>query len=77
MVETKTPNTICPYCNQEMDSGTIIGNGRIIMFAKKEHFAFTAGEDEVMLSKTYTETPHFPAIRCKNCKKIIVDYSKL
>ena len=76
-MEEVTPNMICPYCNKEMDEGAIEGNGRIIMFAKKEYFVFVAGEGEVMLSKTFSDNPRIPALRCENCKKIIIDYSNL
>lgn len=77
MDKARTSNILCPYCNQEMDKGTIEGNGRIIMFSKKEHFVFTTGEGEVMLSKAYGDNPRIPALRCKSCKIIIIDYSNL
>lgn len=71
---------LCPYCGEEMKRGYIQCRDEIRWCEKKRLFAslsLTAGEI-VSLTDNYDfiRGAFTTAYCCKQCKKIIVDYSK-
>ncbi len=64
----------CPYCQTDLQSGTIQSNGSTLLFSVKDHlFLKLARGDDVQLARGLD--PSVPAYHCPMCKKIIVDYS--
>lgn len=75
---------ICPYCNNEMEHGLVLGDGRRTLTWKVEneseskmaklagHF-FSTNEDVIsqggFASRSYVEGD-----RCPQCRKIILSY---
>lgn len=61
----------CPYCNKEMEKGYIQSRDGLAWNSKKR---ILAG-----FSAWFAEQPleyELIAYRCKDCKKIIIDYEK-
>ena len=65
----------CPICGKEMEKG-YIQSGRTAFFTtKKKHVFFVAGSQDVVLTEDNFTCPTGDAYNCKECKKIIIDYS--
>ena len=67
---------ICPICNQEMQQG-FVQSGTVILWTKKIHKVSLLHKDgDVLLLKSFLKPSAVPASICKECKKIIMDYSE-
>lgn len=63
----------CPYCEAEMEKGSIQSNGSTLLFSVKEHsFLKLASNGDVQLARGLNSS--VSAYHCPICKKIIVDY---
>ena len=65
----------CPICNNEMEDGFLQGIKRIAWVKRKHKLSLLAKEDEILLENNSLKDFLLSAQICKECKKIIVDYS--
>ena len=67
----------CPYCNKQMEKG-VTQSAREIFFANNPHrYIFKPRETgEVSLSYYNMTRPTCVSYICRNCKKVVIDYSK-
>ena len=70
-----TQSIRCPICNQEMEKGFLQGQERIGWVKKKHLFSILPKEGEVLLENNFMKQFLLTAYICKDCKKIVVDYS--
>jgi len=66
----------CPYCNSEMEQGLLQGMRRVAWVKKQHKISLLPKQGEIMLEDNTFSDFIFPAQICKNCKKIVVDYSE-
>lgn len=67
----------CPYCNGEMEKGILEGQ-RYLLWAKRPHkLTYHPKEGEVLLGEKTISSVVVDSYICKQCKKIILDYSNL
>ncbi len=65
----------CPFCVNEMERGFLQG-GNLLVWTKKRHYLSLLTRDgEVELTHNYLVGPALTAWICKDCKKVIADYS--
>ncbi|MCI9138432.1 hypothetical protein D7X25_31600 [bacterium 1XD42-8] len=71
----------CPYCNQEMENGTIYGNRYKIKFIprNKKLFAGIWAIDAIPLGeRSFIGRANIPNVkRCKWCEKYLIDVPPL
>ena len=67
----------CPYCGNEMTSG-VVQSAREIFFTTKSHSMWfkPSGSHEFSLSTHNWTRPTCVAYHCRDCKKVVIDYSK-
>ena len=66
---------ICQFCNTEMEKGYLQA-GQIMLWAKKKHkISLLPREGEVLVAKDYLFCVAPEAYICKECEKIVVDYT--
>lgn len=65
----------CPVCEQEMEKGFLQGRQRIAWVKKKHKVSLLPKNGEMLLENHAFDDFLFDAYICKNCKKIVVDYS--
>ena len=68
----------CPYCGCEMEKGYITSDARSIAWRKEnfESAIVSKNSDGVQLSKKFIGACTIDnSYCCKNCKKIIIDFS--
>ena len=67
----------CPFCGETMEKG-LIQSGNLLVWVKKKHWlSLLPKDDEVLLDKNYVTGASIPAWICKNCKKVIGEYTEL
>ncbi len=65
----------CPFCLRPMEKG-LLQAGNILVWVKKKHYlSLIPREGEVELDRNYLTGAALPAWICKNCEKVIADYS--
>ncbi len=67
----------CPYCNNDMEIG-YIGSGQPLFWSKGESrqlFSTQFDEGSVVLSKLSLFGSAVKAFLCRECQKILIDYS--
>ncbi len=66
----------CPCCGKKMTKG-VVQSAREIFFTTEPHkFAFKANCLETILSFHNWTRPTCVAYQCKDCKKVVIDYSE-
>ena len=66
----------CPTCGQEMEEG-VVQSAREIFFTIEPHrFWFKVKKEEVLLSSHNWTRPTCIAYLCRNCKKVVINYSE-
>jgi len=65
----------CPICNNEMELGFLQGMKRIAWVKKQHKVSLLPRQGEVLLESNVFKDFVFTSWICKDCKKIIVDYS--
>ena len=69
----------CPYCGKEMEKGLIHGRNEINWIKGEKRRIFASSEihnDAVVLSElSFMKGSAVVAYNCKDCKKILIDYS--
>lgn len=65
----------CPCCNTEMERGFLQG-GRMLLWAKRRHkLSLLPRDEDVVLGENYFAAVTLKAYICKQCKKVLVDYT--
>lgn len=65
----------CPYCNTEMEEG-VLQSERYLLWAKAKHaVSYHPKDGEVLLREKAVGNVTVKAYICKQCKKIIADYT--
>lgn len=70
----------CPYCDEEMEKGYIVSDAMTMAWRKEKHKSarVRGKEDGVQLSRQmFGASVLDNAYCCKNCKKIVLDYSEI
>ena len=67
---------ICPFCNAPMEKGLLHAGNLIVWVKKKHRLSLLPKEGEVVLDRNLFSIPSVPACICKQCKKVIADYSE-
>lgn len=65
----------CPICGKEMEQGFIQGNQRVAWVKSKHKISILPQEGEVLLDNKTFGSLLFTAWICKDCEKILLDYS--
>ena len=65
----------CPNCSEKMDQGYLQGMRRVAWVKNKHKFSLLPKQAEVLLENNTVKDFLLKAWICKNCKKIIIDYS--
>ncbi|HCX05118.1 MAG TPA: hypothetical protein DHM42_11630 [Clostridiales bacterium] len=65
----------CPKCNNEMEQGYLQGMRRVAWVKNKHKVSLLPKQGEVLLENNNVKDFLLKAWICKNCKKIIIDYS--
>ena len=68
----------CPVCGKEMTAG-MLQSARAVYFADEnyEHFLFRPNEHMALLTRDNFTGPTGTAWRCRDCKKVVVDYTDI
>lgn len=64
-----------PYCNNEMESGLLQGMRRVAWVKKKHKLSLLPKQGEILLDNNKFKDFVLSAQICKQCRKIVVDYS--
>lgn len=65
----------CPCCDQEMESGYLQTGTRIAWTKKIHKVSLRPRKGEIMLENNVFKGVNFQAYICKQCKKVLLDYS--
>lgn len=67
----------CPYCDKEMEKGFVQSARTVLYTTEKNEGLFTikAKGDIVLTSNNWTN-PTCIAYHCRDCKKVVIDYSE-
>lgn len=65
----------CPYCNEEMEQGYLQTMQRIAWTKKIHKISLLPKDGEVLLENNTFKGANFQAYICKQCKKVLFDYS--
>lgn len=65
----------CPVCSKDMEQGFMQGNQRAAWVKNKHTMSILPREGEVLLESKTFDSFLFTAWICKDCKKVVVDYS--
>ncbi len=65
----------CPFCNNEMEQGFLQGMQRVAWVKKRHKISLLPKQGEIILENHAFSDFIFSAQICKECKKIVVDYS--
>lgn len=65
----------CPDCGCEMERGFLQGMNRIAFVRRKHRVSLLPGQGEILLENHAAGDSLLAAQICRNCKKIVVDYS--
>lgn len=68
---------LCPYCHKEMEAGYLVTDGHYLTWTKDPYGSVRAKEKDgdVRISGNLFSCTDAVAHCCKECGKIIVDYS--
>ncbi len=67
---------LCPYCKAEMEKGFLQGGNILVWVRKKHYLSLLPKEGEVLLDRNYLTGSAVPSWICKQCKKVIAEYSE-
>lgn len=65
----------CPNCNTKMEKGFLQGMRRVAWVKKHHKVSLLPKQGEILLENNTINDFVFLAWICKECKKIVVDYS--
>ncbi len=65
----------CPTCSEKMEKGFLQGRQRVAWVKKKHKISIHPKEGEILLENNIYKDFLLTAWICKNCEKILVDYS--
>ena len=65
----------CPNCSEKMEQGYLQGMRRVAWVKSKHKVSLFPKQGEVLLENNNIKDFLLKAWICKNCKKIIIDYS--
>ena len=67
----------CPLCGNEMKKG-FVQSARRVLFTKEQNEGFfdIKAKDDIVLSSNNWTHPTCIAYHCRDCKKVIIDYSQ-
>ena len=66
----------CPFYNFPMEKG-FLQSGNLMVWVRKKHLlSLRPKEGEVLLDENYLTGAAVPAWICKQCEKVIADYSE-
>ena len=67
----------CPYCGKEMEKGFMQSARTVLFTTQKNEGAFTwKGKGDIVLTANNWLNPTCIAYHCKDCKKVVADYSE-
>lgn len=66
---------ICPVCNNKMENGFLQGMKRVAWVKHQHKISLNPKQGEILLENNAVKDFVFPAWICKQCKKIVADYS--
>lgn len=65
----------CPSCNDEMEAGYLQTGTRVAWTKKIHKVSLLPKEGELLLQNNLFNGVNFQAHICKECKKVVLDYS--
>ncbi len=65
----------CPVCNNEMEQGYLQGMKRVAWVKKQHRVSLHPKQGEILLENNSIKDFVFTSWICKECRKILVDYS--
>ena len=65
----------CPNCNNEMEQGYLQGIRRVAWVKRPHKASLLPKQGEILLENNIFKDFIFAAWICKDCEKILVDYS--
>jgi|BioPla2DNA2_1021312.scaffolds.fasta_scaffold38914_3 hypothetical protein len=65
----------CPVCNNEMELGFLQGMNRVAWVKKPHRVSLNPKQGEILLENNTIKDFVFSSWICKECRKILVDYS--
>lgn len=65
----------CPYCKEKMEAGYLQTGTRIAWTKAIHKLSLNPRRGEVMLENNMFKGADFQAYICKQCKKVLFDYS--
>lgn len=65
----------CPICNNKMEQGFLQGMRRVAWVKDKHKLSLLPRQGEILLENNTLKDIIFSAWICKNCRKIVIDYS--
>ena len=66
----------CPICNQEMEQGFVQSGTKVIWTKRIHKISLLPKDGDVLLLKSVLIPSAIPASICRDCKKIMMDYSE-
>ena len=66
----------CPICGNEMEKGYLQAGQRMSWVKKKHKVSLLPKEGEISLGNNVLGGLVFEAYICKDCKKVLLDYSE-
>ena len=66
----------CPTCGKMMEKGLVQVGSRAVWVRKKHLVSLLPREGEVELARNLMGYAAIPAYICKDCKKVLMDYSE-
>lgn len=65
----------CPVCKNEMEQGFLQGMNRVAWVKKRHRVSLNPNQGEILLENNSIKDFIFSSWICKECRKIVVDYS--
>lgn len=66
----------CPICGKMMEQGYVQAGGMVSWVKNKHKISLLPREGEVMLDRNVMGYCAIPARICKDCKKVLLDYTE-
>ena len=66
----------CPICDKIMEQGFVQAGGTVTWVKKKHKISLWPGKGETMLGRSVMGYCAIPAYICKDCKKVLLDYTE-
>ena len=66
----------CPICDKIMEQGFVQAGGTVTWVKKKHKISLWPRKGETMLGRSVMGYCAIPAYICKDCKKVLLDYTE-